>query len=92
MSVPVLAAEINAGLFSPLDNDVMVRMVGVTGILVVANTILIEIFHRLSGPDHSADIRPISAARRYVDHAAIDAEIEQLQARIAELEVLKRRA
>lgn len=68
--------------------DVAARIMGVTGILVAANTILIEILHRLSGVEASTPVRPPLR----LDRGAIDAEIERLQARIAELEGLRRQA
>lgn len=54
------------------DSDVVARIIGVLGIVIAALTIMTPVFHRLS--------------RKVIESDAIDTEIEQLRARIEELE------
>lgn len=56
----------------PPDNDTVARVMGVLGILTASVTVLTPVLHKISSTD--------------TDAAKIDAEIERLNARIAELQ------
>jgi hypothetical protein len=64
-----------------IDNEEIMRLVGVVGIMVAAISIIIPVFHRLSKGEF------IKAAR--VDIRSIDSEIEVLKIKIVALELKK---
>lgn len=86
--IPLLAIQVTIGIITQAELELLGRVVGVTAILVAANTILIEIFHRLSSGETATRGRP----PLHIDRATIDAEIQRLKARITELEGLRRQA
>jgi hypothetical protein len=57
------------------DSDLVFRVIGILSILIAAVTVITPVFHKLSASEDEA--------------AEIDAEIERLKAKIAELEVRK---
>lgn len=63
----------------------MFRLLGVAAIVDAAITVLVPILHRLSPAEGAA----AESAHQGVDAPAIDAEIERLRQRIAELERMK---
>jgi hypothetical protein len=82
-----VASLIAVIIYLEIDETGMFQLLGVAAIIDAAITILIPIFHRLSG----AEFATVADRTRGVDTAAIDAEIAMLKERIAELERMKHR-